>query len=167
LAGITAALEQYPAVVIGGEDAAGGDEAFGSGVRGSFQYSVRPMDPFRCRRGATVSSTFSPAPTPRIGLATSCTTWPRGRSVAWSPRGQEAGAVRNDVDATDIAVILRMLSFIIDLAPRTPRLTERYLSLVLAGLRPDDAPLPGSSPTDKELRAGIANRTEHHRPKAH
>ena len=82
-------------------------------------------------------------------------------------RGQQAGAVRPDVDATDFAVILPMLSSVTDLAPGTPQLARRYLSLVLAGLRPADTPLHGKPPTDTDLRAAIGNRPEQPRPARH
>jgi hypothetical protein len=82
-------------------------------------------------------------------------------------RGQEAGVVRPDVDATDIAVLLPMLTSAAELAPRTPRATQRYLSLVLAGLRPADAPLVGRPPTDAELHAVIESRPGHPRQTQH
>ena len=89
-------------------------------------------------------------------------TGPIRRLVA---RGQQAGAVRRDVDAADFAVILPMLSSVTELAtPDAPQLGRRYLSLVLAGLRPADTPLAGRPPTDAELRAAIANPPEHPRP---
>jgi AcrR family transcriptional regulator len=76
-------------------------------------------------------------------------------------RGQQAGVVRSDVAAADFAVILPMLSSVTDLAaPGASQLARRYLSLVLAGLRPADTPLEGRPPTDAELRAAIADRPE-------
>jgi hypothetical protein len=38
--------------------------------------------------------------------------------------------------------------------------SRRYLSLVLAGLRPDGAPLPGRAPTDAELRTTLAEKKD-------
>jgi AcrR family transcriptional regulator len=74
-------------------------------------------------------------------------------------RGQEAGAVRPDVDATDFAFILKMLGSLTDPAKsHSPELAGRYLSLVLAGLRPSETPLEGSPPTDAELRAVIGHK---------
>lgn len=73
-------------------------------------------------------------------------------------RGQQAGLVRPDVDATDLAVILPMLSSVPDFTPGMPMATGRYLSLVLAGLRPADTPLDGKPPTDAQLHATIENR---------
>jgi len=75
-------------------------------------------------------------------------------------RGQQAGVVRPDVDGTDFAVILPMLSSVSDrgVASCIPEPTRRYLALVLAGLRPDGIPLPGRPPTDAELRAAVAHK---------
>jgi hypothetical protein len=38
--------------------------------------------------------------------------------------------------------------------------SRRYLSLILAGLRPDEVPLPGRAPTDTELRAALAGKRD-------
>jgi hypothetical protein len=77
-------------------------------------------------------------------------------------RGQQAGLVRADVDATDFAVILPMLSSVSDRAvvAGLAAPARRYLSLILAGLRPDGVPLPGRSPTDTELRAALAGKRD-------
>jgi len=81
-------------------------------------------------------------------------------------RGQRSGVVRADVDATDFAVILPMLSSVSDRAV-VAGIAEpsRYLSLILAGLRPDGAPLPGRAPTDPELRAALAGQRDEHSPR--
>jgi AcrR family transcriptional regulator len=73
-------------------------------------------------------------------------------------RAQRAGAVRPDVDATDIALLLAMLASVADrpLVAGVPEPARRYLALVLAGLRPDGQPLPGRAPTDAELRTASA-----------
>ena len=82
-------------------------------------------------------------------------------------RGQQAGVVRADVDATDFAVILPMLSSVNDRAvvAGTAEPSRRYLSLILAGLRPGDGPLPGRAPTDPELRAALAEKRDKHSPR--
>ena len=82
-------------------------------------------------------------------------------------RGQQAGLVRPDVDATDFAVILPMLSSVSDRAvvAGIAEPSRRYLSLILAGLRPDDAPLPGRAPTDPELQAALAEKRDKHTPR--
>jgi AcrR family transcriptional regulator len=70
-------------------------------------------------------------------------------------RGQDAGVVRPDVDAADFALIVPMLGSIAHRA--APELGRRYLSLILAGLRPGD-PLSGTPPTDGQLRATLGTR---------
>ena len=75
-------------------------------------------------------------------------------------RGQQAGVVRPDVDGTDFAVLLPMLSSVSDrgVVACVPEPTRRYLALVLAGLRPDGTPLPGRPPTDAELRTAVTHK---------
>jgi AcrR family transcriptional regulator len=81
-------------------------------------------------------------------------------------RGQQAGVIRSDVDGTDFAVILPMLSSVSDrgVVACIPEPTRRYLALILAGLRPDGTPLPGRPPTDAEMRDGIHKTRAQHRP---
>jgi AcrR family transcriptional regulator len=76
-------------------------------------------------------------------------------------RCQQAGVVRPDVDGTDFAVILPMLSSVSDrhVVASVPQPTRRYLALVLAGLRPDGTALPGRAPTDPEVRAAFAYKS--------
>jgi AcrR family transcriptional regulator len=72
-------------------------------------------------------------------------------------RGQKAGAVRRDLQHGDIGVIVQMLTAVGDIpSPEPGALVGRYLALVLAGLRPGAAKLPGSPPTPEDLRAGYA-----------
>ena len=59
-------------------------------------------------------------------------------------RGRQAGAVRADVAATDFAPILEMLSAITGDASG---MQDRYIGLILAGLRPGHEPLSGEPPT--------------------
>lgn len=74
-------------------------------------------------------------------------------------RAQQAGAVRRDLVHQDLGVLLPMLGSIPGPDPETAmRLRRRYLSLVLAGLRPSDEPLAGPAPTDTEIRPGLAAR---------
>jgi AcrR family transcriptional regulator len=57
-------------------------------------------------------------------------------------RAQDAGLVRRDVAYPDISVILWSLRGVIEAtAPVAPNQWQRYLDLVLAGLRPSDQPL--------------------------
>ena len=69
-------------------------------------------------------------------------------------RGREAGVVRPDVAATDLAPILEMLSAITGLDGAA--LPHRYIALVLAGLAPSSEPLPGEPPTQERLRHAAA-----------
>jgi AcrR family transcriptional regulator len=77
-------------------------------------------------------------------------------------RAQQAGQVRADVDATDFAVILPMLSSANErrVVAGIADPSRRYLALVLAGLRPDGAPLPGRAPTDAELGTALAEKQD-------
>jgi AcrR family transcriptional regulator len=66
-------------------------------------------------------------------------------------RGREAGVVRADAAATDLAPILEMLSAITGMSEAVG-LPHRYIGLVLAGLRPSPEPLPGEPPSEERLR---------------
>lgn len=66
--------------------------------------------------------------------------------------GRRTGALRPDLGRTDVGVLLRMLSSVIDIDPADRELPQRYLSVVLAGLRPSDVPLTGRPPTEQQLR---------------
>jgi AcrR family transcriptional regulator len=83
-------------------------------------------------------------------------------------RGQRAGVIRADVDGTDVAVLLAILSSVNDrgAVACVPDPARRYLALVLAGLRPDGASLPGRPPTDAEMRAAGTRqaRAQHRSP---
>lgn len=67
-------------------------------------------------------------------------------------RGQEDGVVRADLAAADFGPILEMLSAITGLGvPGLPYLPHRYISLILAGLRPGGGPLTGAPPSEESL----------------
>ena len=67
-------------------------------------------------------------------------------------RGRRAGVVRADITATDFAPILTMLSSVSGPGGSgLPDLPHRYIALILAGLRPGGAPLPGEPPTHERL----------------
>ncbi|HET6818284.1 MAG TPA: TetR family transcriptional regulator [Mycobacteriales bacterium] len=69
-------------------------------------------------------------------------------------RGQKAGAVRRDLEQGDVGVIVQMLAAVSDIpAPDPSALVGRYLTLLLDGLRPGGTKLPGSPPSQEELRA--------------
>jgi AcrR family transcriptional regulator len=58
-------------------------------------------------------------------------------------KAQEAGAIRSDIGAGDVTMLLSAISHATALTG-DPKLRERYISIVLDGLRPHDArPLPG------------------------
>jgi AcrR family transcriptional regulator len=70
-------------------------------------------------------------------------------------RAREAGAVRPDLELNDVPMIFEQLAAIRLAEPeRNRELRRRYLALQLEAIRPhgDDAPLPGTPPTDDEHR---------------
>lgn len=72
-------------------------------------------------------------------------------------RGQQAGAVRDDLTPGDLGVILQMLAIVSDIpTDDQPTLRRRYLELILAGLRPASTPLPGTAPSPAQTRAAKA-----------
>jgi AcrR family transcriptional regulator len=69
-------------------------------------------------------------------------------------RAQAAGALRDDLEATDLPMLFEQVTAIRLGGPqRTAALRRRYLALLLDALRPAAAvaPLPGSPPTAAEL----------------
>ena len=69
-------------------------------------------------------------------------------------RAQQSGAVRRDLKQGDIGVVVQMLAAVSDIPSPDPHaLVGRYLALVLDGLRPTSGRLPGSPPSQEELRA--------------
>jgi AcrR family transcriptional regulator len=68
-------------------------------------------------------------------------------------RAQQAGAIRRDVEVSDLGLIFEQLASIrLGDRDRTQALRRRYLQLALDGLRaPADDPLPGPAPTTEEL----------------
>jgi len=79
----------------------------------------------------------------------------QARSVALFERVRGAGVIRPDVSADDIAWILEMVATVrLGDAGRTAQLRERYLTLLLDGLRaPGPGGLPGPPPTWAEISA--------------
>jgi hypothetical protein len=58
-------------------------------------------------------------------------------------KAQDAGAIRSDIGAGDVTMLLSAISHATALTG-DPELRERYISIVLDGLQPHDAsPLPG------------------------
>jgi AcrR family transcriptional regulator len=70
-------------------------------------------------------------------------------------RTKAEGGLRDDVTAEDLTLILEQMAAIrpgvFGDQRRTRALRERYLALILDGLRNDTGPLPGPPPTDAEL----------------
>ncbi len=67
-------------------------------------------------------------------------------------RAQDAGTVRGDVVYQDISVILWSLRGVVETtAPVAPHQWQRYLDLVVAGLRPTDQPLSRPPLTGPQL----------------
>ncbi len=69
-------------------------------------------------------------------------------------RAQAAGAVRADIGPADVAMLFSGVAHATStLAPLEPTLRERYMRIILDGLRPADAsPLPGRPLDFAELR---------------
>lgn len=74
-------------------------------------------------------------------------------AIALHERAQRAGALREDVSAADIVLILEMVSFVDLPGPDRGRaLRHRYLALALQALRaPGSEPLPGAPATEEAL----------------
>lgn len=74
-------------------------------------------------------------------------------NVELMTRTRKAGVIRKDVSAADLGTIFEQLAAIHDEDPRrTNELRQRYLTLILDGLRlpPTTTPLPGEAPTAEE-----------------
>jgi AcrR family transcriptional regulator len=72
-------------------------------------------------------------------------------------RAQAQGAVRADVGAGDLGVLLQMLGTVADVAGDDQTLRRRYLAVVLDGLRPSDTLLPGAAPDPADVRTTTAS----------
>ena len=69
-------------------------------------------------------------------------------------RAQKAGVVRADIAPGDLGVLLQMLVPLSDIPHGDPAaLIERYLALVLDGLKPTTVALPGSAPAPADVRS--------------
>ena len=72
-------------------------------------------------------------------------------------RARAAGALRPDVEYTDLIVVLMMLCTISEqVAEQTPLLWRRYLTALLDVLRPDGATMPEPAITESQLHAAFA-----------
>jgi AcrR family transcriptional regulator len=98
--------------------------------------------------GMSVAGTFTPPP--ELTAASRS----MGEAVRELVRvTQEAGAVRGDIAAEEIGLLLEVLRGItLGGEERSAELQQRYLTLMLQALRaPPAAPLPGTPPTREEL----------------
>jgi AcrR family transcriptional regulator len=81
-------------------------------------------------------------------------------------RGKEAGVLRREIEPGDLGVILQMLTTVGDIpAEDQESFLHRYLALMLAGLRPSDAPLPGPAPSPAQARAASLSSERGGRPR--
>ncbi len=72
-------------------------------------------------------------------------------------RAKAAGAVRADVESSDLGFVAVMLCQVAEVAGDTaPGVWRRYLPTLLTALRPDGPPLPGSPLTDEQFRAATS-----------
>lgn len=82
-------------------------------------------------------------------------------------RAQRAGAVRAGIEPGDLGVMLQMLTGISDVPnPDPAAMLRRYLELLLAGLRSDSAPLPGTPPSPRQARESLQHEIESKPPAA-
>lgn len=82
-------------------------------------------------------------------------------------RAQAAAQLRADLQTGDLGVILQMLTSVTEIpAEDEARLVQRYLTLILAGLRPAEPPLPGEPPSPQQTREGLRPPRDVHRPGA-
>jgi AcrR family transcriptional regulator len=82
-------------------------------------------------------------------------------------RCREAGVIRADIEATDFAAIIEMLSALTDPGvDGLPYLPHRFIGLILAGLRPPTEPgerLPGEALTEERLLAVATTKAKYPR----
>jgi len=71
-------------------------------------------------------------------------------------RGQQAGQVRADAELTDLSFLMLMLCSVTDVAGAlAPGMWQRYLPMVLDGLRPGGAEFGGRALAPAEMEAAI------------
>jgi hypothetical protein len=71
-------------------------------------------------------------------------------------RAKAEGAVRPEVQPSDVSMILLMLCTVTDAGTvQSPYLWRRYLPILLEGLRRDTAPMPVAALTPEQLRAAL------------
>lgn len=73
-------------------------------------------------------------------------------------RGQQAGAVRDEIEPGDLGVILQMLAIVSDVPTHDESaLRRRYLEMILSALRPSTSQLPGTAPTTSQASHAFMN----------
>lgn len=76
-------------------------------------------------------------------------------------RAQQSGAVRAGIEPGDLGAMLQMLTGISDMPSADPgTMLQRYLELLLAGLRADAGPLPGTPPSPRQARESLQHELE-------
>jgi AcrR family transcriptional regulator len=83
-------------------------------------------------------------------------------NIALIERAHEAGVLRTDVSEADLGVLFEQMAAVREGdAVRTNELRQRYLTLILDGLRvpPSITPLPGVAPTEEERARRWEKRT--------
>ncbi len=69
-------------------------------------------------------------------LLSTCSKLIRDSAASLLARAQQAGAVRTDVDSTDLIRLVHGVSMVTEYAPGDPGQADRMLTLILDGLRP-------------------------------
>jgi AcrR family transcriptional regulator len=142
-------LERYVAIAEAALTRTDPSEAFDDFLRGVVEADVHSLT-------VQLAGTFTPTEQLRQLAAEA------GRLAAkLLRRAKAAGAVRADLQVNDLAMIQEQMAAVrLPDSRRTSQLRERYLALVLDGLRPDAARrLPGSPPTGEELGRRWTPRT--------
>ncbi len=77
-------------------------------------------------------------------------------------RAQRGNVIRADLAVSDLGCVLAMLCEVADLAGDTaPTLWQRYFPILLAGLRPDGAPMPVPALSEQQFRVASQNHEAH------
>lgn len=76
-------------------------------------------------------------------------------------RAKRSGAVRDDLEPSDVGFLITMLCAVADVAGNTaPDLWRRYLGLCLEGLKPGGAALPVTALSEPDFRAAMARHKQ-------
>jgi AcrR family transcriptional regulator len=72
-------------------------------------------------------------------------------------RGHDEGSIREDFTASDVPFLFAGAAAIAAAVNYLPTLVDRYVSLLMEGIRPSPRPLPGSPPTPVEVRLAFSD----------